>query len=146
MMITPVEKIQAVREQKSKLLSEYEQQSARLLASIQQLKAQISGLDLAIEAAMPKGEESLAPPLPGAGKYEAMAMTPAVLDVVQMFGEPPGLLVPEIIERLKAEGFQSPARNLYASIYSIAMRLVEQEKIYALEKNSKRSFARKEPF
>ena len=77
------------------------------------------------------------------GKYSKSSLTEAILDVVNVWGSPPGLLIPEIMKKLESEGFKSKAKKLYASAYSVASRLVESERISEGTKDGKRSFMRK---
>ncbi len=81
--------------------------------------------------------------LVGIGKYSNMPLSKAILDVVNLWGTPPGLLTPEVMTKLQAEGFQSRAKKLYASVYSVAQSLVKSGKIDQGERDGKRSFMRK---
>ena len=79
------------------------------------------------------------------GKYAKSTLTEAILDVVTIHGLHPGMLVPEIMEKLKSEGFKSEAKKPYASVYALAQSLAERGKIREGKKDGKRSFMRKNP-
>ena len=144
-METAIDKIRAVRNQRANELAQYEQQSQRLLVTIQNLKSQISGLDLAIAAASPEQSEIPMQESVAGGRYADMPMIEAVYDVIQRYGDEPGLLVPQIISKLQAGGFEpteAPAR-LYPSIYAVAMRLLGRDKIREGQSQQKRTFLKK---
>jgi len=110
---------------------------------INRLEGEVKGLEIAIKVC--RGNQSAnkdgTPAL--LGKYRSMDFTSAVLDVIETWGTAPGLLVPEIMEKLISEGFKTKAEKLYPGVYSVGLRLVKQDKIREGIKDGKRSFMKK---
>ena len=132
-----IQKLKGLRERK---LKEVE----FLQGQINDVKAVICGIDASI-GELSNGTNIKAdrdsPPL--IGKYSDRELTPAVLDVVASYGFPPGLSATEICDKLREEGFKTKAKDLFASVYPVALRLLKQGKITEGTKNGKRSFVRK---
>jgi len=143
-----IETLKALRAKKSALYDSIQGDIQRLEMESRELAAEIVGVDEAIKAisGAAKNEQAGQPALPAIGKYSNMSPTLAILDVVQKHGNPPGLLVPDIIAKLAAEGFKSKAEQLYSVVYAISQRLVKQDKIREGRRDGKRAFMRKEPF
>jgi len=74
-------------------------------------------------------KDKATPPLKGFGKYATMQINPAVLDVVNTYGDGLGLLVPDIIRHLTAGGFPYTGNNFYSSVYGVARYLAKRQKI-----------------
>jgi len=111
----------------------------------EQWKAEITGLGLALKLF----RESEPQPGNGTpaliGKYANMGLTDAILDVVNTAGKLPGMTVREIVDALIAEGYKNKSKDLYNSVYPIAMGLVIQKRLAEGEKDGKRTFVRKVP-
>jgi hypothetical protein len=137
-----LEKVIGLRDQKLALISKNELEIASLQHSNDELRGQIDGLDEAIRVLSPPTPKPTST-LPGVGKYAKTKLTEAVLDVVSIHGAAPGLFVPEIIEKLIAEGCKSDADNFYASVYSTAMLLLKNGKIAEGKRDGKRAFMKK---
>src|SRR5438093_1757842 len=142
--MSSVEKIKALRDKKQEMIEKCKSQIANLEYEMQQLTAQIDGLDEAIKTLIEEHQKPEVPSLTGLGRYSKMMLTEAVADVIARFGTHPGLLVPMIIEKLKAEGFQSNGKELYSSVYVTGLRLIKQGKAVEGKTNGKRSFMRKQ--
>jgi hypothetical protein len=106
-------------------------------------QAEIRGLEMAVKVC--NGGESTShngtPPL--IGKYAKIGLTDAVLDAVQTYGVQPGLTARELVDKLKSEGFKTESKDLYNSVYPVAMGLIEQDRIKEWRKDGKRTFMRK---
>ena len=138
-----IERLEALRDERLAEIKGHKGHIESLEDEINRLGGEVKGLEVAIKLC---SEDETPPPdgtLPLLGKYRSMDLTPAVLDVIETSGVPPGLLVPEIIKKLIAEGFKSRAENLYAGVYSVGLRLVKQDKIQEGKKNGRRSFMKR---
>jgi hypothetical protein len=144
-MNDPIEILNGIRQKKLDFISRGEGEIRNWEEEIRQAKYELSGIEEAISAIKGKAPpESLANgDTPLIGKYANVKLTPAVEDVIKIHGAMPGLLVPEIIARLLAEGFKGDSKKLYTSVYPVAQRLVLKEKVKEGVKNGKRSFIRK---
>jgi uncharacterized coiled-coil protein SlyX len=79
-------------------------------------------------------------------KYHKMPLTEAVLDIIEKHGAAPGLFVKEIMDFLAKGAYSSESPNVYASVYSTAMRWVIKGKVTEGTRDGKRSFIRGTPF
>ena len=109
------------------------------------LEKEIKGIDEALKCLEKDfgGRPTTSNGPPSDAKYSNLSLSEAIIAVLNEHGNHPGLLVPEIIEKLKAGGFKSDAKNLYASAYSVAMSLLSHQKVKESEKLGKRSFVKK---
>src|SRR5260221_10742852 len=108
-----------------------------------EVRVRIDTLDEVIkDVSTSNGSET--PAFTGVGKYSKKSLSESIVDVVNTWGDSPGLLTPEIITKLKTEGFKSKAKKLYASVYSVSCHLANEEKIALGTKDGKRSFMRKQ--
>src|SRR5438105_338508 len=115
-----IEKLTSLLTQKRKLAGELQSKIQDLEWEIKALDGQIDGIEISIRAiSTNETQPSQQPAL--IGKYSKQSLTPAIFDVINTLGKPPGLLTPEIVERLKFEGFKSDAKDLYSSAYAVAM-------------------------
>lgn len=139
-----IDRLMAEREARLQEIEMHRGHIGSLEDAIAQLEGQVKGLEKALEIFQ---KEGLAPKENGQQKppdrYALMTLTPALLDVIQREGEPPGLLPSEIATKLKEGGFQSNAENLYQSVYSVAMNQFKKGRIRECQKAGKRAFLRR---
>lgn len=134
-----IETLKKLLQQKHAVFSKMESEVQSLEMQMREINGQIEGIVASIQALSPViSASSQQPPL--IGKYSKMNLTPAIQDILATSGAAPGLLVPEIIERLKSEGFNGKMKNLYASAYTVALRLIKDGKAREGKKGGKRSF------
>jgi hypothetical protein len=140
-----IEKLKALQKRKSDAFNKCEADIQFLEMEKRELSSQIDGIDQAIkELSGPPGGAVAADQPALIGKYTKMKLTPAVLDVLETTGAAPGLFVPEVIGKLRAEGYKSNVKNLYASVYAVALRLVKDGKAREGKKDGRRTFMKKE--
>jgi hypothetical protein len=137
-----IEKLKALRQKKAQSMAGWRNTIASLQDELANAEAQIIGIDESIKE-LSGGTPPMESTPPLIGKYAKMGLTPAILDVLENAGDPPGLSAPEIMERLKAEGFKTTAKNLYASVYSVSLGLVEAGKAREGKKDGRRTFMKK---
>jgi hypothetical protein len=137
-----IDKLKEVRARYSDSLTSVRHEISLLEERAKSVGTKIETLDEVIkEITSSNGSGTLV--LAGIGKYSKRSLTDSILDVVNTWGSPPGLLTPEIIAKLQAEGFRSDAKKFYASVYSIAVHLSADGRILNGKKDGKRSFMRK---
>jgi hypothetical protein len=144
-----IEILTALRDKKVQLLKSWEEQAELIKSNILGVRSQISGIEESIkelteQSTRAPDQETLA--LPHVGKYAETPLTEAVADIINKVGQPPGLKVPQIIDILRREGFEREADNFYASVYSVAMRLLKQGRIKESQTDGLRSFMAAHPF
>src|SRR3989442_377584 len=93
-----VEKLNALREKKAKHISGLELELTSVQSRIREAQLELRGIDASIRevsgsnGSLTGPESSAASVTPGgAGRYADMSLSPAVLDVVQAYGELPDL-------------------------------------------------------
>ena len=145
-MANAIEILTSLRKEKADLIDQCRREIEGLEHDIQALSGVIDGIDESIKAIQLKEGVTPQTPSNATSKYVGKGLTECVLDIVQRQGDPPGLLVPQIVKQLETEGFKSGAKRLYENIYSVGIRLVRQGKIKEGKIDGKRSFMRKEPF
>lgn len=140
-----IEKLKALRAKKVAKIEQLRSEIDSCEHAIREISGMLEGIEEAIIAISGTGGSTVQPPLlqNQAGKYANLKPTQAVLELVASFGNPPGLLVPEIIQKLESEGLKTTAKDVYPMIYSIAQRLVKSGKIKEGVRGGKRSFMRK---
>jgi hypothetical protein len=142
-MNTTLEKLEELRDGRIATIKGHKGHIESLEGEIDRLEGEVRGLELAIKLCS-EGQPSEANHTPALiGKYADMGLTDAVLDVVKTAGNPPGLTPREIVSILEAEGFKTQSKDLYNSVYPVAMGLAEQDKIEEGKKDGKRCFMRK---
>src|SRR5260370_6199615 len=134
-----IQKLKVLSEKKRNLLNDLCAEIGRLSIQRDELSCHLIGIQEAIKELSAddqpvNGQRALI------GKYAALKLSPAVLDVVSSLGKPPCLVGPGIVSLLKSGGYSSDSKSLYSSVYAVAMRLVDQGKIREGKKGGKRSF------
>jgi len=147
-MPNAIEKLMVLRDGKAKEIMNLENEIKGLQASLNEAAWELKGIDASIQTVGRNGashrSEPALPESSGPGRYANVSLSPAILDVINTSGDPPGLLVPEILEQLRDQGFKSQARELYSTVYAAAYRLVKLGQIGESKRDGKRSFIRKE--
>jgi hypothetical protein len=139
--------LEELREHKLAVIKGNENHIESLTDENRMLASQVKAFDEAIAQVKKFGNTDAEPRTPALiGKYTNSTLSEAILDIVNKGDNRVGLLVPEIITILRSEGFKSKAKELYGSVYGVAMNLVKQGKIQESKKNGKRSFMTKADF
>jgi hypothetical protein len=132
-----IEYVQTLIQERRNIIAGRHTQIAALHLDIDRLKAEIRGLELAIGVGEKGKRVSDAP----GEKYAGMGPTDAVLAVVRSaVGIPLGLTVREIVAELRAAAYKTESKDLYNTIYPIALGLVKQGRLKEGKKDEKRSF------
>jgi len=137
-------------EDKQHELKQNDGQVASLQEKSELIKGEVKALEKTIEMVR---ERFMNPELPNTstngktnGKYTAMTLSKAVVDVVERFGESPGISASQILQYLEREGFKTEAKKPYYSVYGVARDLVERKQINEGERDGKKVFIKKQPF
>jgi len=144
-----IETAKLLRDSKLQQMRKNDSEINQLQRDNEELQCHVDALEQLLKEVSPGSPDQ---PARLFSKYANMSLSPAVLDMIETSaraeggGTRLGFLVPEIIEALLAGGFESDAKELYPSVYSVAMRLVKQGKIREGKKDGKRSFMSKQPF
>ena len=124
---------------------------------IRRLEGEIRGLDMAIEICTRSENEAPTSPqtqtvkvpqrpnliLQSPAKYTGKGLTESILDIVQSAGYGPGLNTRQIEDILKQNGFNSGAKSLYSSIYTLARRMVKNGIIREIKIGDTKAYAKK---
>jgi hypothetical protein len=138
-----IEKLNALRKKKADQIISWRSEIDQLETAMRDMQGVIDGIDEAIKEL--SGVAVSNPKTPALiGKYAKMGLTPAILDVLEVAGSAPGLFALEIIDRLESEGFKSHVKNLYASVYTVALKLVKDGRAREGKKDGKRTFMKKQ--
>jgi|ERR1700677_1863142 hypothetical protein len=141
-----LEQLETERDARLDDIKKHRVQIELLQVHIGKLEGEVKGLNTAIsifaknaDVELDKPEEVKVSKIPS--RYSLITLVPAILHVIQHYGEPPGLSASEIVDRLIHGGFKG-GDNLYQSVYSVAMSQVKQGRIKEGMKEGKRSFMR----
>jgi hypothetical protein len=144
-------KLRSLRDGKLAAIQKHESEITHRTREVELLRFAIAALDEAINAVEGIKPDTGTPPLPNLkvngqhapANYARTGLQDAVLDIVNKFGTPPGLVVTEILQRLKDSGYVTGATEMYSSVYTTCSRLQRKGRITGSERDGKKSFIRK---